>query len=578
MRKRLPLTAMGLLAALAPAASGPRWVRLDAGRFEIYSTAGERPARAVLERLRQGERVFRDFVPNARGVPLPVRVYIFGSEAEYRPYRPTAVATAFFQSGPLRDIVALHYRDEGSLRSVMHEFVHLVLWHSAPRLPQWLEEGTAEFYSTLRVERDRVRLGGVIPSHLVRLSEAAWLDAAALDGAAFDSPEYQSHSRAGLFYAQSWALTHMLNCAPAYREGMARYIELLTEGRASRSAFAEAFGKPMEEALGDLRAYVRERRFAVVERDAGPPPEEASAPAARVSSEDADHALAELAQQTGRREEAERSYRKLARKPERTAGVEGRLGLLALQLNRDEEALAHLRRAIEMGSRDAAAHFEYAMLRREKKAPRAEVAGGVRRAVELNPNYAEAHFRLGLMASEERRPAEAMEHYSRAAEILPRQSQFWHALAVTAHEVGDEAAARRAARRARDMAANAREREMAEAALRLVTAPAAPPRGEGPAVVAPPNRENPKGDRKLEGTLKRIDCLGQAARFVVTAEGRDVALWVACPGEVLLRNSTSVTFEFRCGAQQPRAVAIEYLARPDARQGTEGEITSIEFR
>jgi tetratricopeptide (TPR) repeat protein len=568
---------VGLLAA-SLAGAAPAWVRLEAGRFEVYSTAGERPARAVLERLRQGERVFRDFVPHARGMPLPVRAYVFGNEAEYRPYRPTAVATAFYQSGPLRAIVALHYRDERSLRSVMHEFVHLVLWHSAPRLPRWLEEGTAEFYSTLCVTGDRVRLGGVIPSHLARLSEAAWLDAAALDEVSLDSPEYQSRDRAGLFYAQSWALTHMLNCAPAYRERMARFVELLTEGRASRAAFAEAFGRPMEEALGELRAYVRERRFAVVERDAGPPPEEAFAPATPVSSEDAEHALAELAQQTGRRAEAEKSYRKLARKPERTAGVEGRLGLLALRLNRDEEALAHLRRAIDLGSRDAAAHFEYAMLRREKKAPRAEVASGVRRAIDLNPNYAEAHFLLGLMASEEHRPAEAMEHYRRAARILPRQSQFWHALAVTAHEVGDEAEARRAARRARDTAANAREREMAEAVLRLVTTPPAPRRAQRPAVVTPPSWENPKGDRKLEGTLKRIDCLGQAARFLVTAGGRDVALYVARPGEVLLRNSTSVTFEFRCGAQQPRAVAIEYLARPDARLGTEGEITSIEFR
>ena len=99
------------------------------------------------------------------------------------------------------------------------------------------------------------------------------------------------------------------------------------------------------------------------------------------------------------------------------------------------------------------------------------MAENLRRAVALNPNYAEAHFLLGLMASAEKRPLEALEQLKRAAEVLPRQSQFWHALALAAHEAGDPAEARRAARRARDAAANPREIEMAEAAPHLAGPP-----------------------------------------------------------------------------------------------------------
>jgi hypothetical protein len=57
-----------------------------------------------------------------------------------------------------------------------------------------------------------------------------------------------------------------------------------------------------------------------------------------------------------------------------------------------------------------------------------------------------------------------------------------------------------------------------------------------------------------------------------------VALYVANPGEVLLRNVSSVTFEFRCGPQKPTPVSVEYSARPDATLGTDGDVVAIEFR
>ena len=82
----------------------------------------------------------------------------------------------------------------------------------------------------------------------------------------------------------------------------------------------------------------------------------------------------------------------------------------------------------------------------------------------------------------------------------------------------------------------------------------------------------------MEGILRRIDCLGQNARFTVESEGKDIHLFVANPGEILLRNSSSLTFQFTCGPQKPTAVAIEYLARPDPMRRTAGDVTSIEFR
>lgn len=569
-----PAASLVLLAAMAAAA--PRWVRLESDVFEVYATAPEPAARSLLDHLQQGRRVFGGLAAS-RGVPLPVRVFLFAGESEFLPYRPAEPVSGFYQSGPVRDIIALPYRGPESLRVAMHEFVHLVLSHAAPRLPRWFEEGTAEFYSTLRVGGDRLNLGGVIPAHLSALDRFGWLDAAALMRVDRDSPEYNLRGKVGVFYAQSWALVHMLNLAPGYRERMPRFLEGLLDGRLPEAAFQEAFGKPVESALGDLRAWVEARRFPMVELDAGARPFSYPVSVHEASAAEAAHALIDLAIRTGNLKDAEKTFRRLAReKP--SPETEGRLGLLALKLGRDGEAMERFRRAIELGSRDAETHFEYAMLVRERRGARTEVRESLRRAVSLNPDYAEAHFILGLMDSQDQRVVDAMEHFKRAAAILPRQSQFWHALAMAAREAGDEAEARRAARRARAAASTPQEIEMADAALRLVDAPASPPRPPRPEVRTPPSWENPKGDRRIEGTLARIDCLGESARFVIAAGGREVSLFVGRPGEVLLRNLSTVTFEFRCGAQEGRAVAVDYVAKPDARLGTEGEITSIEFR
>ncbi|MBL8228368.1 MAG: hypothetical protein JNL98_07825 [Bryobacterales bacterium] len=71
--------------------------------------------------------------------------------------------------------------------------------------------------------------------------------------------------------------------------------------------------------------------------------------------------------------------------------------------------------------------------------------------------------------------------------------------------------------------------------------------------------------------------MGEPARFVVRAGGRSIPLLVEKPGDVLLKNLSSATFEFRCGPQKPTPVTVEYRNRPDTKFGVAGLVTSIEF-
>lgn len=530
---------MTLALALASA-----WLRLTSPHFELLTDAGEKSGREAITRLEHVRGVFAN-AAGSRPAPLPVRVFLFRSEREFRMFQPKSGTAGFFQSGAERDHIAMHSGTDEVFRIVYHEYVHLVLQHSTVSLPKWFEEGMAEFYSTLEQRGDRLLVGRVVESHVRLLREGEW-----------------SGERA--FYASSWALVHMLNLDPQYRNGLPRFVELMAEGAPHELAFKRAFGKRRDAALADAKSYVARGRFGVADIHFGPRevPDVESAP---VFDGDADLARMDLALAVGRDETAAKLVDRIPRGSDEWH--EG-MGLLALHRKIPDEARRHLSQ-----SKRITALFEYAMLVRDSGAPRAEVRRRLEEVVGRNPKHAEAQFLLGTMLHEDGRTAEAIPPLEEAARVLPRQSYFWHGLALAYHKAGRLDDARRAARRAAESAKDAQQADMAANALRLL-ADSSPPRPATAAtpgnVVVPPSWRPREGDASLTGTLERIECLGKAARFHVRADGAVLPLLVANPGDVLLNSASALTFEFSCGSQRPRRVTVRYLAR-------EKEIVAIEF-
>ncbi|MCP5118800.1 MAG: hypothetical protein GY953_48935, partial [bacterium] len=244
-----PLLILLLLASGLPAAGD--WLRLSSPHFEIFTDAGEKKGLRAMVHFEQVRQVFRDVGGEHQSSPLPVRIYLFKKLSDFRRYRPSANTRGFFRGGPEANYIVMHAGGEETWRVAFHEYVHLVLNHTSARLPQWLEEGTAEFYSTVRPVDDRLVIGGIIRNHVILLRQRAWLKAAVLADIGHDSPAYNERARAGVFYAQSWALVHMLNMAPYYRRGMPRYAELIAEATPAAEAFQRAFGRTLGQALGE---------------------------------------------------------------------------------------------------------------------------------------------------------------------------------------------------------------------------------------------------------------------------------------------------------------------------------------
>lgn len=570
------MSRLGAMALVLALPAGAAWVRLASGHFELYTDVGEGKGRAILERLEVARHAFSAAPGAPPASPLPVRVLLFGSARDFRPLRPSESTVGFFQGGPERNYIVLEWAGEETGRVAVHEYVHLVLNHATVTLPRWLEEGLAEFYSTLEADRDAVAIGAPVIGHLETLRRGRWLDAGTLSSVTRDSPFYNRRELAAIFYAQSWALVHMLSLSEAYRRGMPRFAELLD--RAGAGAFEQAFGKTMQAALEDLARYVAAGRFAAVRIPLEPGAGERIGRPEPVGEEQALQVRAELLLDMERAEEAARLYRRLSARNPDSPSVHAGLGAVALSRRDYAAARRHLERAIQLGASDARTHFEYAMLLRESGGSSEAVLASLQKAVSLNPQFAEAHFMLGGALLGRGRRLEAIEHLKQAAALLPRQSSLWRALALALHESGRNEEARRAAWRAVQTARTEADAEMARAALEK-TGQAGSPRATARAGISTPSSwELRRGDKRVVGQLIRVDCLQEVARLFVRAEKRTVALLVERPSEVRIGRAGEGRLELRCGPQAGTPVVVEYQARPDARYGTDGDAVAIELQ
>ncbi|MBE7543847.1 MAG: hypothetical protein HS123_15940 [Solibacteraceae bacterium] len=218
------------LLAVAPVfASG--WGALEGSRFTIWTSDSEPEARralAGLEEMADGMAALWGPLP-AHAPPL--RVYLFGDLAGLRSMGAQGYSKGFFQSGPDYDAIAAAAGEADSIRALRHEYVHRVLHRTARRLPQWLEEGLAELYSTLSRDRAHWFAGQPIPSHIEFLRRARWVDFAALERMHLDEGLWFRADGVMLYYGQSWALAHYLAIASPRAAHFQAFLDRLMRGR-----------------------------------------------------------------------------------------------------------------------------------------------------------------------------------------------------------------------------------------------------------------------------------------------------------------------------------------------------------
>lgn len=547
---------------------GSTWIHISSPHFEIHTDAGEVAARRVLTRFEQARRVLDAVGPGPKSA-FPTRILLYASARDYASIRPASNVPGFYQSGPERDYIAMLAGAEID-RIVLHEYTHAVLNHALHRLPQWLEEGLAEYYSTLSAAGGKATLGAPVAAHVETLRTSDWLPAATLAAVAKDSPHYNEAGKNTVFYAQSWALTHMLERGAACRGKLPDFIERLSKGEPQAAAFQASFGRSWEEALAGLPAYVR-AGFSSITVEAPPAAALLFSPVEALDPVEAAQSRAEILLLEGRDRDAQRIYEDIARRNPRSPSAQTGLAVVAMRDHDVESARAYFEKAIALGASDASTYFEYAMLLRDGGADPDLVTRFLEKAVAANPAHAEAQFLLGVRATDRERYSDALSHLRRAVEILPRQAYFWQALSYANLKLNLREQARDAAARALACAGTAHEREMAEAALKLAQDPPsdARPAERRSGVVTPEAWTPRRGDRAVTGRFLELACRGETASLRLATDSGIVSFDIADPGRVASRGAAGARITLTCGPQDRRPVTVEYDSATNTVRGIE---------
>jgi hypothetical protein len=554
MRRLLLLT---LLPALLPA--DDHWVKFTSGPFEVLTDAGPRAGRETMVRFLE----FRHAVGQILGetelqTPLPVRILVFKNSRGWTSPAPIS-------EGRDRYNIVLQEKAEAP-PAVYTELTRLFLQSNTAQMPPHFERGLVAFFSTFDVTGIHITVGEPPPHPDV-----------------------------------DWARIHLLVTDPEYFGKIRVLLANLRRGVDEEPAYRNAFAKSRADIDAQAKRHLAAGNFRPTSLSSRPMSER-DFPERPVSDNDAKLARADLL--AGKQSTAE--YQALLKDRVKIAESEEGLGLLALRDGAKDEARQHFALAMQEGSGSARCFIEYAKLEPDND----KATQALLKSAGINPKLDEPFV---LMAQRDTDSRKRLMHWKAATERNPRNPAYWQSLAdcylaehnyaeaAKAWKQGEQAATDPAVRekmRASRVSIEqqrldyeaAEKQRAADEEARDLEKLKAQARAEVKALESRYNKgaaksdapvvawwDGPKPDKKVNGALQQVDCLGTQARLILrTASGATLKLLVANSGQISISGGGEQSLG--CGPQKSRRVNIEYWARPNQRLGTTGEVATIEFQ
>jgi len=564
---------LALLSALPLLAQGDdKWIRVTSSHFEMYATCDQKKATEAILHFERVRDFFMEASPVKPPAEFPTRIVIFKNTDLFYIYAPNRSIAAYYAPGPLRDSIVMGEPSAESYPVTIHEYVHLVIRHSGLRLPLWLNEGWAEVYSTLRPVKDGVAVGDLIDRHVKVLEQGRWLPLEELGAINQASPDYNEASRQGMFYAESWALTHMLYLSPDYKKNFGKFISAVNKGQNLEDALNAAYSKTDVQVFTDLREYLsRKKLYGTVFMT--PFEKSTDSPVVTpVTTYDSYLMLADLHAAAKHIVEANRLYQQLEtdepKRPDAFAGA----GYMALEIQQKENARAEFRKAFELGSTDPQLCVHLAALDRAANQPPGVVMADLERAVKLRPDFTEALFELGVMKVDTREFDQALALLNRVGNVGPdRMPIYRYVIAYVNLQRGNIDLARSGVEAARKAANTPVQIQAADQLAKLIDA-----RSKGPATAHPG-----EAVMRAKGTALGLRCAvpgsDEMSKMGINIDGKQVIFDMPDPAAVEIARKPGVSPELKCGELQPFPIIVEYTPSSVANQETAGIIRRLEF-
>ncbi|MCW5978600.1 MAG: hypothetical protein KIT09_11010 [Bryobacteraceae bacterium] len=564
---------------------------------------------------------------------LPTRVVQFANASQFRQYQVTDWEYGHYEFNGSRDWIAFgpSIPDHG----LAHEYVHLLVTRGGLRPAAWLGEGIAELFSTVRGSAEGTVVGDPVEHRLRTLLGGAPVSVETL--ALIGPEEYLrfAPSIAGRFYAQSWALTHMLYLAPEYSPRFDEMLAAAGRGQPTPDAMQSIYARGLEQIAGDLAAYWRDRpkRLKVFPHRFGQAAA-ANVENVPVSPFERSLVIADLYAVMGKEDLAKRAFAAVDRDHSaldeiRSAGRKRAAALAAIYLHlarlAGTQTVATITKVFELpevqdsggpehDAMTAELFYEFAMFAREAKLPPEKVISALSTAVRLRPDYLEARSKLGyayLNGKDYTAALAAFEQVPQGSEVTSAALNGFCGIAMAYVDSGryDEAAG--LIIKARDWARGAIDMTQADqTALHIGQTAARFHLNAGNLAEAQQHATNArryasqkadidelarvldlaaarsKGQfatrtgeslKRARGTTQSLECTPKGALLKVMVDGKSVLFDLPGPESVEVTGSAATSIELRCGPLKALSVSLEYAPPGVLSPASVGMIRRMEF-
>ncbi len=435
---RLLLGVLLLLAAATTAADNKpqTWVEVRSPNFVVVCNGGEKKAREVAAHFEQIRAVYRASLPFAASHPSPPMTILAAKDEkslrellpEYWEKGHSHPAGMFIQSLNLYYILLrTDLSGPDPYHVIFHEYFHSLTLPYYPNLPLWLAEGLADFYANAEITSKDASLGMPNSSQLGLLNQEKLLPLAVLMRVDHSSPYYNEKNKAGIFYAESWALTHylLLGDNQTHRKQLADFIAGITRGEPSDRAAAASFGD-LVQLQKQLENYVHRYTFLKQVVNAPPTLNDKEFQSRTLSAAEADARIGEAFVCRQLPGEARPLIEEALRLEPNLALAHEAMGLLRLSQDDRASAVASFEEAIRLDPNNYLTHYYHAILSPWPLPGDTDpkIEADLQRAVKLNPDFAPAQEALARSeASANHDLPDAFEHAKKALQLVPGDIQ-----------------------------------------------------------------------------------------------------------------------------------------------------------
>ena len=395
-----------LIAACCRASAAPeQWIEITSPHFTLYSDAGEKQARHTLDQFERMRWLFQTMFPKANVDPAqPIIVVAARNEKSFQGLEPAEYLdkgslnlSGYFLGTSDKNyiLVRLDATFEHPFAQIYHEYTHLQFAADGEWMPTWLNEGLAEFFQNTEIRDKDVLLGEPSANDILYLRENKIIPLPVLLKVDASSPYYHEEQKGSVFYAESWALTHLLMITDRQKNGhrLHDYIDLVSKQEDPLVAGQKAFGD-LGRMESELMSYIRDARYQEFQiSSAASPIDQSTYKMQPLTDVQAQAIRADVLACIKRVDESRALLDAVLKAdPNNVQALETR-GFLAYRDGDYDQARNWYGQAVKLDSQNFLAFYHYASLamRQPGAAQDKEIETDLRTAIRLNPRFAQAY-------------------------------------------------------------------------------------------------------------------------------------------------------------------------------------------